>query len=94
MVGTMTDAYNALTEEDQGRVFMLAVGLDMFSNANQNFCQGGFGMCPDDSSKAWWTLWGAKQRDVYFFYKNSQDEWKHYCHFSLHFSERLSVRFF
>jgi len=78
----IASAYNGLTPEEQDRVFLLAVGMESFSDLDQNFCQG-FAACHDEALSPWWTTWGANQRDVYFYIKTDDDSWEYYCRYSM-----------
>lgn len=83
MVQTMTDAYDALPSGTKERVFLLAVGRDQFTSADQNFCKGSFGMCHDEPNDPWWSSWSAAQRDVFFFRRVGGDDWEYFCHYSM-----------
>ena len=83
MVGTMASAYEALSEQDRERVFLLAVGRNVLQDSDSNFCRG-FAACHDRSnSDPWWSSWGAKQRDVFFYVKNKDGSWEFYCRYSM-----------
>ena len=83
MVGTMASAYEALSEQDRERVFLLAVGRNVLQDSDSNFCQG-FAACHDRSnSDPWWNSWDAKERDVFFFVKNKDGSWEFYCRYSM-----------
>ena len=78
----MTNVYKALTPEEQEFVYMQAIGKDIYSSFDSNFCKGSFGMCHDDVGEPWWNSWNALQRDVLFFYRYD-DDWMFHCQYSL-----------
>lgn len=85
MVGIMADAYNKLSEEEQERTFLLAVGKDEYSSVNSNFCKG-FAMCADAPLNPWWSSYEANQRDVFFYIKTDPTDdssWEYYCRYSM-----------
>jgi len=85
MVKTMVSAYTDLSEDERERVFLLAVGKDIFKSEDQSFCQG-FAACADDSDNSWWTAWDAEQRDVFFYIKKDptdNDSWEYHCRYSM-----------
>ena len=84
MVQIMTGKYNRLAAADQDRTYMLAVGLEIASFDDQQFCRGKFPMCHDAVDNPWWLSWQARQRDVFFFYKQA-GEWKYHCSFNMNF---------
>eukprot|EP00521_Asterionellopsis_glacialis_P001571 CAMPEP_0195259394 /NCGR_PEP_ID=MMETSP0706-20130129/7933_1 /TAXON_ID=33640 /ORGANISM="Asterionellopsis glacialis, Strain CCMP134" /LENGTH=246 /DNA_ID=CAMNT_0040312875 /DNA_START=440 /DNA_END=1180 /DNA_ORIENTATION=+ len=81
----MANAYMALSKEDQKLVYMLAVGRRSFKSYDRRFCKGAFGMCHDESGDPWWSTWESDQRDVSFFYRQSDGEWKFYCKYSMNY---------
>lgn len=83
MVTIMSNVYDGLSEEDRERVFFLAVGIDVHTDSNENFCKPGFSVCADDSDQNWWDSWDADQRDVYFYTRQADGSWEFYCRYSM-----------
>ncbi len=83
MVNAMASAYDELSQEEQNRVFLLAVGINPLEGSNGNFCKSGFSVCADDSGWSWWTSWESEQRDVFFYTKQPDGSWDFYCRYSM-----------
>lgn len=83
MVNAMASAYDGLSQEEQDRVFLLAVGINPLEGSNQNFCKSGFSACADDSGWNWWNSWESEQRDVFFYTKQPDGSWEFYCRYSM-----------